>query len=442
MTSKSLRRLVRCKNEQPRQESRSYHHLQTAGQALPCFKRDANNPCSEFPRTSGRDFENRLLKNENLARRQYVRLLNTLSLEKLPEWFDQMLNQRFFPALNRIGFDRTILEGLFEIASSSWCRMGPEGDKIIGFHPKIDREIEEVRQGLNQKINNSHRFSHFVASTPSFISGTIHENQSPNHIFDLFTEVATPWIVLPRASGFLKKDQCRYLPAYLTTIEREPQEPFSMLFSRITVEFMGNYCLKFATSCHPPNQIAKLLFHAYACLFWKTLRCPPRNLENSAVFDIYLSWLIRLADRSEYLGDAEDRSINCMKTMKKLAFPATAATQFAKINRADSSRFMVTLRHGCFGIAAALKYFGIDQFLKTKQRVGRFQSSSFRNDLHGLLHTIQTGYHLESSQTREYLQRFMDCLRSSVELSEPDCGRTDRNFLIKRLNNIQILLSK
>jgi hypothetical protein len=371
-----------------------------------------------------------------------LQLLNTLSLEKLPEWFDQMLDQRFFPALNRIGFDPAISKGFFEIASSSWCRMGPADDNIIAFHPKIDREIEEVRQGLNHKIRNGHRFSHFVASTPSSISGTIHENHSPNHLFDLFKEVATPWIVLPRASGFMEKDQCRYLPAYLTTIAREPQEPFLMLFGRITVEFMGNYSLKFAASCHPPHRIAKLLFHAYAGLFWKTLRCPPRNLENSAVFDIYLSWLTRLAGKSEYLGDAEHRAINCMKTMKKLAFPATAANQFGKIDSADSSRFMVTLRHGCFGKAAVLKYFGIDQFLKTKQHAGRFQSSSFRNDLHGLLQTIQTGYHLESSQTRGYLQRFMDCLRSSFELSESDRSQTDRNFLIKRLNHIQILLSQ
>ncbi len=443
MTSLSPGRRVRCNSEHPDQASGPCQHIPTTVHTLSNFKQGENNPPSKFRCNAGRNFENRLLRNEHRARDQYLRLLNALSLEKLPGWFNQMLDQRIFPTLNRIGFDQTISKGLFQIASCSWSRLGPATDKVIAFHPKIDQEIEEIRRGLEQtasRLNDT--ISRLPGSSSAVFSGTINESPSPEHLFALLHNIATPWIVLPRASRFLEKDQCRYLQAYLNAIAQEKRESFLILFTRITVEFVGNYAYKFAAKSHRPDQIAKLLFYAYACLFWKTLRCPPRNLESSAVFDIFLNWLKRLAAKSDNLGDAAHRSIKGMQTVKKLVFPAAAGNQPGKLDTANSSRFLVTLRHGCPGIAAVLKYFGIDQFLKTGQRASRFQCRSFDSALQEFLYTIQTGYHLESRQTRDYIQRFMACLQSSLELAETDCIRTDRKFLMKKLNNIQVLLNK
>ena len=222
MTSPSPDRLVRCQSEHPDQASAPYHHTQSTVHTLPDFKQNENYPPSKLRCNAGRNFENRLLRHEHRARDQYLRLLNDLSLGELPGWFNQMLAHRIFPTLNRIGFDQTISKGLFQIASSSWSRLDPATDNVIAFHPKIDQEIEEIRQGLEQtagRLNDT--ISWLPGSSSAVFSGTIHESPSPEHLFALLHNIATSWIVLPRASRFLEKDQCRYLQAYLNAIAQE-----------------------------------------------------------------------------------------------------------------------------------------------------------------------------------------------------------------------------
>ncbi len=383
------------------------------------------------------EFDNRLRVYETMARRRYELILNALPVKKRPGWFDRMLNQRILPTLDRIGLDDSISKGFFEIALSSWSLMGPANDKIIAFHPRINQEIEDVRQGLKLKIAHGNgTVSRSPGSASTIISGNLNENPSPDRLFDLLDEIATPWIVLPRAFRFLKKHHCRYLPAYLATIDRETRESFLMLFGRIAVELVGNYSLKFAARDHPPDQTAKLLFYGYMALFWKTLRCPPENLENSAAFDTFFGWLIRLVRKNDYLGRAERSSIAPLKKMRNTVFPTITVHPSGKPGRVDGSRFLVTLRHGCFGMATVLRYFGIDQLLVTGQIGNRFQCPPIQNDLHGLLHIIQTHYHLESKRTQKTIKDFIDCLRSASGAMQPYLGQTQRSFLNRRLNNL------
>ena len=194
---------------------------------------------------------------------------------------------------------------------------------------------------------------------PQIISGTIKDNASPESLFDLLHEITTPWIILPRAYRFLKKRECCYLPVYLKTIDRETDESCLKLFSRIAVEFMGNYTLKFADRCHPLDQLTKLLFYGYSALFWKTLRCPPENLENSAAFDNFFRWMCRLIGKSDFLGPEETTSLNRMIKMKS-----------------------------------------------------------------------------------EYIKLFIGHLNSAYALIHPDVHQTQKNFLNRIFNNLQILLSK
>ena len=441
MTTKNPCRLIRCKNARTGQGSTPYHHARAVPYNLPCSTQEDD---KLYPGTynAGRDFDNQLRSHEILARGQYAKLLDALSLECQPGWFDKMLNRHILPTLNRIGLDKTISKGIFDIASSSWCRMGPPNDKIIAIHPKINQEIEEVRRGLELTVGSEDdTLSRLPSASSAIFSGTINENQSPVNLLALLDNIVTPWIVLPRALLFLEKDHCRYLSAYLTTIEREKREAILILFGRITVEFVGNFSLKFATMDHQPEKIAKLLFYGYASLFWKTLRCPPENLENSAAFDIFFNWINRLVRTNGYLGYAELKSIEQMKKMKMTTFPTQIVNPSRQPDRNNSSRLLITLRHGCMGKAAALKYFGIDQFSAARQIAGRFQSPSYQNDLQGLLNTIQQNCHLESKRTRVYIHQFIGNLRSAYVRWQRHFHPTTWNFLIRKINNIQILLN-
>jgi len=166
MTATSLCQRIGYENDCPYKGSTSCRHVLPAGlRSRWCDNSPGKlHPVNRFG--VGMDFDNQLRVYENTARRQYEQILNALSVEKRPGWFDQMLSQRIFPTLNRIGFDEPISKGLFEIAPFSWSLMGPANDKIIGFHPKINREIEDVRQGLKLKVGRYN--STFSRSTGVF----------------------------------------------------------------------------------------------------------------------------------------------------------------------------------------------------------------------------------------------------------------------------------
>ena len=264
---------------------------------------------------------------------------------------------------------------------------------------------------------------------PQIISGTIKLNASPENLFDLLDEITTPWIILPRAFRFLKKRQCNYLPAYLKTIDRKIDESCLKLFSRIVVEFMGNYTLKFADRHHPLDRLTKLMFYGYSAQFWKTLRCPPEKLESSAAFDNFLTWICRLMRKSDFLGTEGSTSISRMIKMKSMIFPARNCSCQQISGRLDISPFIVTLRHGSMGIVTILKYFGVDQFLETRQIGDRFACQSVQEEVHSLLQIIQAKYHIESMQTKRYIKLFTEHLKSAYALTHPDFHQTEKNFL-------------
>ena len=443
MAAASPCKIICYQNYRLSKESPSCNGAEPANSPSPYKKANYNKPYSIHGYAAEAAFDNRLLTLEKDARYQYSKILKSLTFKKLPKWFDQMLDQSLLPALNRIGFDDQISKVLFKIALSSWKLMGPRNDKIVAFQPAINQQIEEVRQGLEMKAGqNGDNLPRHRGALLQIIPGSIKGSGSPENLFNLINEIATPWIILPRAYRFLKKRQCSYLPVYLVTIDRVTQELSLKLFSRIAVEFVGNFSLKFADRHHPPDKIAKLLFYGYSALFWKTLRCPPANLENSAAFDNFFNWICRLKRKSEFLGNEENISINRMVEIRKMIFPTRILSRPQIRGRPDISRFIVTLRHGCIGIATTLKYFGIDQFLETRKSGDRFACLSFQNELHNLLHFIQRKYHLESKQTKENINLFIGRLRSTYMLMRSNFRRSEKYFLNRMFCNLQILMSK
>jgi len=353
-----------------------------------------------------------------------------------------MLDHSILPTLQRIGFDEPIAKLVFKIASSSWKLMGPLNERIVAFHPMINQQVEEVLQGLASKTcKNSSMVYRSLGAPPQLISGTIKDLASPEYLFDLLDGISTSWITLPRAFHFLQEHQCRYLPVYLKTIERETQELSLEVFSRIAVEFVGNFSLKFADRHHPPAQVAKLLFYGYAALVLKTLRCPPENLANSAAFDNFFKWICRLVRQRDFLGNEESAFLKQLIKMRSMTFPARNCSNPQAHCKPDISRVMVSLRHGCIGIATILKYFGVDQFLKTRQSGLRFVSPSIQKEVRELLHIIQIKYHMESRQTREHIKLFVGRLRAAYALIQSDFPETEKNFLDRIFDHLQKIIN-
>ena len=431
--------IIRYENYRLNKKSPTCPGVQPAGCRSQMPKTDSTERYSIYGLGIGAEFDEQLLALEKIARYRYSKILESLTFKRLPGRLDQMLDNRLLPTLHCIGFDAPISKVLFKIASSSWKLMGPLNEKIVDFQPRITHEIEEVRQGIELKAcKNRNMFPRSSDALPQIISGTMKDTASTENLFDLFDEIATPWIILPRAFRFLKNHQSRYLLVYLRTIERETREPCLKLFSRIAVEFVANFSLKFADRHHSPDQLTKLLFYGYSVLFWKALRCPPVNLINSAAFDNFFAWICRLMRQTEFLDNEEAVCIKRMKKMKTMLFPARNFNRPQIQGNPDITRFMVTLRHGYIGITAILKYFGIDQFLETRQSGNRFACPSVQNEVQGLLQLIQTKYHLESKQTQKNIKLFISCLRSAYSRVQSEFHLTEKHFLNHKFNNLQI----
>jgi hypothetical protein len=422
----------------------AHNSFNPAGRYQPHLPKTNSSPAYPvYDLGTGLEFADQLLALEKKARYQYSKILESLSLKELPGRLDQMLDHSFLPTLHLIGFEEPISKVLFKIAPSSWKLIGPLDEKIITFHPVIDQQVEEVKHGLESNAGKkSGMLPSSVKDLPQIISGTIKDKASPENLFGLLDEIATPWIILPRAFRFLKKNHCRYLPAYLKTIDRETREMGLKVFSRITTEFLGNFCLKFADRHHPPDQLTKLLFYGYSALFWKNLRCPPDNLENSLAFDNFFRWICNLRSKNDFLGNQERSAIKRMIKMKTMTFPGNNFNHPHIQGKPDISRFIVTLRHGSIGIATILKYFGIDQFLESREMGERFACPSVQNEVHNLLNIIQTKFHLESKQTIENIKLFIDFLRSAYSQMQTSFYPTDKKFINRKVNNLQILLNK
>ena len=441
MTALSSCKVIRYEDCCLNKKASSCPGFKSAGCDPPEAKTNSNKSYSAYCLGTGAGFDEQLFALEKIARCKYSKILESLTFKKPPRWLDQMLDHSILPTLHRMGFDEPISKAVFKIASSAWKLMGPLNEKIAAFHPTIIQQIEEVRQGLEIKIRkNSNTLPRSTGARAQFISGTIMSVASPENLFELFDEIATPWIILPRAFRFLKENECRYLPVYLKTIERETQELCLGLFNRIIVEFVANFSLKFADRHHPPDQLAKLLFYSYSALFWKTLRCPPENLENSIAFDNFFDWLCKLVRRSDFLGNEECTYVSHMIKMKSMTFPARNSSSHQPQSKSDISRFIVTLRHGCIGIKTILKYFGIDQFLETRQSASRFASPTTQNEVQRLLHIISTKYHLESKQTREHIKLFIGRLRSAYARIQPGHPITEKKILDRIFNHLDIII--
>jgi len=443
MSSLVPRKIIRYEDFHPSKNSSFDHNDRSRYQHFIAPKKNSTIPGPIDKSSSGQDIDSQLQEHEDFDRQNFLELKNALGLDNLSGWLSRMLDQRILPTLDRIGCGQQIARTLFELTPAAWKFMGPVNDKIIAIHPEINLELEEVLKGLEGQIakHNGDWFP-IEGASPPFKTGTITDRASPEHLFDLLDDIATSWLTLPRAFRFMEKDQCRYLPHYVKTIDSQTNESCLKLFSRITVEFIANYTLKFAGRNHPPDQIEKLLFHGYSAMYWQALRRPPPGMENSAVFDHFLNWISRLTRRSRFLGNEARRSIDQMIKIKSEIFPTININQSQTPSRHGYSRFLVTLRHGTMGVATILKYLGIDQFLETRRFHGRSPFQSRQNEIHGLLYAIQTHYHLESRRTRGYIQEFIGHLKSAYEKSQPAAQRPERKFLYRMINNIQISFNK
>jgi len=403
---------------------------------LPLVNRTSANR-GETDATSERhheDFDRLLCSREVSARENFTADLQRLTFPRTPQWLINLLDNRMIPALKRIGFDASLVRVLFRMASPAWKLIGPITGKSLWFEPSVMRELDEVRQGLRLKAKRTHAIDSQTASaTPQDLFRMVMRSADPSNLNWMFEEISTPWIILPRAYGSLRKHDCRYLPAYLDIIDKETDVECMNIFIRIVIEFIANYSLKFASAVNPPNELRQLVVNGYSAMYWKNLRSPPRGLEDIRVFEHYLNWLKLTSLRFGPISSQNQESLNTMVAMRAYIFPAGSKFQSEPDAQYYLSRFMTSLRHGCLGISSAVEFFTIAPLITKHAAILPHAPILFA--LKSFFQQIKHDFHEESKRTQYFIREFLFQLRTTYESIDRDSIKLD----VEELKRIRIL---
>jgi len=237
----------------------------------------------------------------------------------------------------------------------------------------------------------------------------------PRDLFSLLEDICTSWIILPRVYDHLEKHHSQCLLGYLKYLDSETNSEFRKVLARITIEFVGNYTLKYISEIYPRDSMVDGLFWGYAAMFWRNLRKPPEGFEDAGIFENFLHWAKMFRNRSASISRNMARMIESMEEAKEEALPNVDAFGLARDSSDDVGRFLVTLRHGHPGIKAGVRYFGIGGSLLKHATDGRLPYVSVPTALSAFFREVKRNYPMETSRTKKSIRQFLLKLRAEFD---------------------------
>jgi hypothetical protein len=261
---------------------------------------------------------------ERKAREKYDNAHRRLQLEKQPRWFHQFLEENITPPLLQIGFERELIQALFQIAYPAWRQLGIVMTKCAWINPRLTSDLDRIRRETIQ-IAEEKRLSRaaLAAMSADEVYHHVQESMAPRNLRSLVDRIGLSWIVLPRAYSLLQKDEVCCFMTYLNYLKKEYNPDFKKLLARIVIEFAANFSLKYA-SCEQPDQaVTETVFYGYAAMFWKNLSAPPRGCGDPDIHHGFLAWAKAFQKRTSFqdngmLETAETFAAAGNKTDQKL----------------------------------------------------------------------------------------------------------------------------
>jgi hypothetical protein len=371
------------------------------------------------------EFESQIKSFEKEAWESCYSAIQAMKEVRLSSWFQRLLEGRIVPALERIGFDESFARTLFRMAGPAWELMGPRTDEDIWFHPPLCKDIEEVRSGVLEKSRRDYEcLSLLTVMNPEDLRFHTQAGMGPRDLFSLLEDISTSWIILPRVYDHLEKHHSHCLLGYLKYLDGETDSEFRKILARITIEFVGNYTLKYVSEIHPRDSMMSGLFWGYAAMFWRNLRKPPEGSEDAKIFENFLHWAKTFQNRSISVRRNNAWMIENMEEAREKAFPSVNAFGLASARTDDVDRFLITLRHGHSGVQAVARYFGIGGSLLKHAIDGRLPYVSVPTTLSVLFREVKRNYPMETMVTQESIRHFLLKLRAdyepkSIEMAHP-----------------------
>ena len=383
--------------------------------------------------------EERLRGLEKQAWSAYLKIGRTLDTPGLAKAADESPAMHVIPVFVKIGLDKSLVKMLFGLASEAWRTLSIASEKVIPLRPDIQRDIDEVRQGLLVEADKKITISPGATLlTPQENYDHLRAYMDPANLHLLFDEITTSWIVLPRAYAFLQRDHVNYLSAYLEMIDNETNEQVLHIFTRTAIEFLANFTIRYANERYSREQVTKLVVAGYTALFWKNLNTPPRGFEDIRIFEHFLTWLKHASCLTKISNQGIDATIQEMGSRKAAIFPSGSGLLRKKKKSPDISGFIVALRHGCIGIDCAARYFWLTPVNIQWPRGWNIRWSIIVFSLKALFELITCQYGEESKRTQYYIREFLFQLNNSYAYSDLHSTTLDKQNRV----DLQCLRSK
>jgi hypothetical protein len=352
--------------------------------------------------------EKKIRYRERQACNVYLGIGQTLNASGSVATPGNYLATRLIPAFSKIGVDEVFVRLLLGLAPKAWEALDSSPGKVVHLHPNMQQEIAEVRQGLLIQADRKMALrSEPAFMTPQESFDRLQETMDPANLHLLIDEITTPWIVLPRAYISLRLDHVHYLPAYLEMIDNETNEEVLHIFTRIAIEFLANFTVRFADEKYSREQVVRLVSAGYEALFWRNLKVPPRGFEDIRLFEHFLTWLKHSGYRAQTVNHDLEATIQEMEATKEVIFPPESDLIHRIQKCPDISRFIVALRHGCKGIDCTSRYFWL---IPGGNRWPRGQGTQWGIvifSLKSLFDLITRRYAKESQRTQYYIREFL-----------------------------------
>ena len=247
-----------------------------------------------------------ITQHEQKARNRHLSAVRQIGDVSVPGCFKDYIALSLLPSLVRIGFDREIVSNIFKVSAPAWIVSGLASDSKIKLHPTLTAHVREIRREI---VSN-----------------------------------AGSWITLPRAHAFLTKKDSLCLGVYLHQLDSETNPEFRTILIRVSIEFLGNYSLKFINPSLPENRAVDAIFYGYVTMFWKNLRQPPPGFEELCIFRNYLSWAKAFQNRLSHLDPEKELVITQMSEIEKNKLNLNISTSILGKNQ-EINRKHLTLRH-------------------------------------------------------------------------------------------------
>jgi len=232
---------------------------------------------------------------------------------------------------------------------------------------------------------------------------------------NILDEIVTSWTVLPRAYGLLEKKQAKFLPCYLKHINSEQNPIFLRILLKIIIEFSANYSLRHIHNDDFRQNMCEALFYGYAAMFWHNLRKPADGYEEMLLFDIFYQWTIKLIKQESLTNTDIQNTLEDMNKFRDLFFPLVNTFGFTKYCVIDSGWFLVPIRHGETGIAAALNHFGSGKLLIRNTTRGGVSYIEVPKSLWLFLRKMKTILPYEKPKTKKFFLTFMLKLKNGYQ---------------------------